>query len=311
MLLIFLSAVAAEHVDLRFGWVPEMRCAETSEVRSVVGDGSPLVVRTASTVRTTLDAEGLRVSSVPVKVETRAPRGGDARYAALLAGLVGDRPDFVVDDEGRLLAVPDAEAHEERVRAEVRAMASQLDPAARVSLAGLVDRVEGGDAFVRRDWSAQLGDWDGQRLYLGETTTFATRMGSPSMGAAQVRVPTEVRAEGRVPCVAGEADARCVVVTWTREADGREVADAALAQARALHPGSKVAVRRAGIQESGRAVVDPDTLQVYERRMDVYEDLRVMVDGVALAAAPRMTTEIVSTRCEVERKREREAVAAR
>lgn len=311
MLLIVLSAIAAEHVDLRFGWVPEMRCAETSEVRSGMGDGSPLLVRTVSTVRTALDAEGLRVSSVPVKVEASAPRGGDARYAALLAGLVGDRPDFVVDAEGRLLAVPDAEAHAARVRAEVRAMASQLDPEVRVSLAGLVDRVEDGDAFVRRDWSARLGDWDGQRLYLGETTTVTTRMGSPSLGAAQVRVPTEVRAEARVPCVAGEAEARCVVVTWSREAGGREVAEAALAQARALHPGAKVAVRRAGIQESGRAVVDPKTLQVYERRVDVYEDLRVMVDGVAIAAAPWTTTEIVSTRCTVERKRDLEAVAAR
>lgn len=309
MLLITLMALGAEHVDLRFGWWPGMTCTETSELKTVVGDGSPLVVRTATRITTVRDSDGLRITEVPLHVEAQSPRGGEARYHALFAGLIAERPDFVVDSEGNLLRVEGAASAEAAARSQVATLTSQLGDGVPSAVAELAEQVAFLEDLVRREWGARVGDWQGQRLVFGESTSFLTSLGSPALGRAQVRVPTRVRAEGRVPCEADRADAGCVYLTWAREADGRTLVDAARTHAQALNPEARVSVRRAAVQETGHVVMDPRTLQVYERRVDLYEDVRVVVDGVAVSSAPRTATEVTSSRCSIDWQSRLDAVA--
>lgn len=296
-------ASADESVTLHFAWPAGMTCAETAEDRASGVDGAVVMVRSTTRYATVPSVDGLRVAAVPEKVEVSVPGATGPRYDALLVGLLQERPDWVVGVDGQFVRVEDGERFRSGLASQVEALRANAPEAATPFFAPVQSvLVDAGtvEANVARAWDELVANWAGERFTVGRTERVETRMVSARWGGPSFAGRTEVRVEGWTRCAPEDEGTRCVRLEFATEpADPVAVAAMLADQARAANPGAEVEVKRVRLAQAGSLVVDPQTLVVYERRVDTYEDVRVTVDGRALSSTPFSRTVAASTRCEV------------
>ncbi|HEX2210681.1 MAG TPA: hypothetical protein VHG93_23570 [Longimicrobium sp.] len=193
-------------VSPRFAWTPGTRAWVTTEREEF--QRRPLSPdttreRSRSSLRVQRHRDGLRI----VHHDSAAGEHADMpqlppRGATVLGGLVVSRRGTFVRLEGA------AEASAELRRVVRDSLRRVPDEAVR-----LMEELVSEEALLdgaRQYWALLVGRWAGREIAIGEIHEERGLIASPVGMGAKVRTTTEWAAEGRVPCTAGEREARCV-----------------------------------------------------------------------------------------------------
>lgn len=228
--LLLCNALAADKVDLEFGWKSDWKGSvveNVTDVSSARGRApSSSSIQVAYDVRTEPAAAGLRVVATGGKV-VAAPSGNPAAdFAAMEAQVIANPAKFVIDGTGGFVGVEDADAESKRLHEVIATWLSDADDETQSVVAPILDTVARPQAIA----DASAASWWMPYLPRGKQKIGATHSGAgrarvPFGGATVFALITWTVAE-RVACTDGADPAGCVRLVVDVPGDRAEVTDA-------------------------------------------------------------------------------------
>lgn len=247
----------ADTVALRFAWRTPLE-AKVVYRRTVEQEGRPASVFTARfATRAERDGTRIRIASRDTTWSGDAPFPPGFADQALRAS---EQVVEVLDARGAFAGLEGTEAMRP-VLAKIYALAEvPREQAARaVDLAEAALRTE-----TEQLWNLQAGFWTGAELELGRTYAMEGEAAVPLAAGLRARHEVRFSARRRVPCEAGEREARCVELTLRTSSDPGALARAAPEILPALAKGGgsipREEVREIAAEAEALVVTEPGTL---------------------------------------------------
>ena len=224
-------------------------------------------------------------------VEIGAIEGADAganlaepRMNELANATVGALlPDFVVNTDGALIALDDVESLIARYR-EFLLAAAEADGAVDPDVQARTDEFLAGflspqvlTMMTASEWNAHVGGWAGAEMEVGAVYEVPSEGSVPIVPGATIPMTTTYTLTERVPCMKGEAGARCVALKFVSGYDEAALERILTEFVSGLAPDDEETPRFGDFRsETGaRVVADPATLLPY--RVETYKDIAVTV----------------------------------
>jgi hypothetical protein len=244
-------------VALRFAWRTPLE-ARVAYRRTVAQEGRPPSVFTARfTTRAERDGERIRIASRDTGWSGDAPFPPGFADQALRAS---EQVVEVLDARGAFAGLEGTEA--------MRPVLAKIFALAEVPREQAARAVELAEAAMRTEteqlWNLQAGFWMGAELEVGRTYAMEGEAPVPLAPGLRARQEMRFSARRRVPCGAGEREARCVELTLRTSSDAGALASAAAAILPSL-AGAGVSippdeVREIAAEAEALVVTEPATL---------------------------------------------------
>jgi hypothetical protein len=177
-------------------------------------------------------------------------------------------PTFVVDRDGALLRIEDAEDFRSTLTMLVEDRFKDMSFAPGHEIVASQVKQDASDAVLEREvmdwWASSIGLWNGRALARGQPVQWTTTQSVPAPGGTAIEVARRFQFEfvRRTPCLEGEAGERCVELTMASdvpEEDRKRAAE----RLRELVGGGDTQYEYPENGIEARVVTDPDTLLPY------------------------------------------------
>jgi hypothetical protein len=205
------DTTAADVVTLTFAW-PEGMVAgvdlQRTRVRSRAGSQDTSAVHVTYNLAVLAHPDGKLIRYTDFAAPGLA--GMSEPQLQVLQAVSSIVPSYVISAEGELLRIDQLAEVRERMLGWMR---QAVDPAATGGLGEMLSGMLSEEALfaaAAQEWNALVGSWIGAELEVGSTYEIEGEEQVPLLGNVAVPYRHELGASGRVPCRAGETQARCV-----------------------------------------------------------------------------------------------------
>lgn len=278
---------ASQTVSLRYGWPNGLHGTMSSRVtRRRSGVPTPENYVVSGRCDFTVDAHA---AGQQVRFErcTAAVDGASARLAAwrtLLEKLTTIDQSYLVNPQGELVGVEGIAEVKSALDQwlEENAATQAIDPATQQTIRDTLYSEERLTAQAADEWNAMVGIWTGADLALGETYSARIEQPAPLLPDKKIPMDVTIAATHRAPCVDGDAEARCVAMTFTSSPDAKATSELTKSLAQQLDttgkrdaPEQQAQLERMEVHHRIVLLTEPDRL--IPHRVERIKDTRVWV----------------------------------
>lgn len=260
-----------QSVTLSFDWPAELHAQvqyTATRSRTVRGQSQQLEMRGTYDVDTESVEDGLLVKFRNLEVELPEATGGDdprTRLRDFLAKAGTRIPDYVVDENGRILRMEGVEEMRANVEAALAQIAQSLPEQSRGPIQEMIRKTlsrERLEASVRETWNRDVGSWNGATLEVGQRYEKAQTGKAAMLGGMDVPMKVTYQLHGRRQCNASAEEEACVELELRSFVDSASLSEAFDSYLKSLGGGQAQPPKLANLTIDQRMVLltEPDTL---------------------------------------------------